>query len=114
MKHITYSDKNLLTGDDAADMLVRYAAVLANTRAADTVSLECIGADGDAVTATFLVGEGAPLMIETATGKLAEPDNAAGLSYMRAKIDRLSHPPQARADEAEWESGFDRTYSAND
>ena len=29
MKHLTFSTKNLLVGDDVADMVVRYAAGLA-------------------------------------------------------------------------------------
>ena len=39
MKHVTYSDKSLLVGDIAADLLMRYAAALANTNGADTVDI---------------------------------------------------------------------------
>ena len=97
MKHITYAEKSLLVGDVAADLLLEYAAALGSTDQSDTVSLHAISSDGDEVEAMFLVGEGAPLMSETTTNTLPEPDNAGTETYLRERIDFLGHPAQGHA-----------------
>jgi hypothetical protein len=75
MKHITYGDKSLLIGDEAADVLLEYAAVLGQHNTADDMVVHALGSDGDDVDATFLLGQGAPLMAETSTTRTPEPDN---------------------------------------
>lgn len=95
MKHITYSDKSLLLGDTTADLLLEYAAALGTDNTADTVTVNAMSSDGDDVEATFLLGEGAPLMAETSTTKVPEPDNGEADTYMREKINALTHPPEA-------------------
>jgi len=90
MKHVTYSDKSLLVGDEAADLLMRYAALLANSNGADTVNIHAIGADGADVVATFLLDAGAPLMAETSTASVKEPDNKEAEDYMRRRMDQLN------------------------
>ena len=90
MKHVTYSDKSLLVGDIAADLLMRYAAALANTNGADTVDIRAIGSDGADVVATFLLDAGAPMMAETSTASVKEPDNAEAEVYMRERMQQLS------------------------
>jgi hypothetical protein len=82
MQHITFADKSLLLGDEASRLLLEYAAALAGNDQADTVILNAIGSDGDDVQATFLLDSGSPLMAESATTKVQEPDNAAGIDYM--------------------------------
>ena len=39
MKHLTFADKSLLIGDDAADALLEYAAILAGQAKADNVTV---------------------------------------------------------------------------
>jgi hypothetical protein len=39
MKHVTYAEKPLLTGDSAAGLLLVYAAALGSTDRSDTVTL---------------------------------------------------------------------------
>jgi hypothetical protein len=92
MKHVTYAEKSLLIGDTAADLLLTYAAALGSTDRSDTVTLHAISGDGDEVDATFLVGEGAPLMAETTTNTLREPDNAVIEADLQHKIDALTQP----------------------
>jgi hypothetical protein len=93
MKHVTYSDKSMLIGTEAADLLVEYAAAIGRVHTADTVKLKAIGSDGNSVEATFLLGEGAPLMVETANTDVEEPDNAEQIEYMQTHLRLLSSPP---------------------
>src|ERR1700712_4210183 len=76
MKHVTYSEKSMLVGNEAADLLLEYAAAVSKIHTADTVNINALGSDGNNVEATFLLGEGAPLMAETATTDVEEPDNS--------------------------------------
>jgi hypothetical protein len=96
MKHVTYAEKSLLVGDEAADVLLEYAAVLARTGEADTVELMALGAEGNDVVATFLLGAATVLMAETGNTSVEEPDNHAIVAYMRQRIIALSTPPPAR------------------
>ena len=89
MKHLTYADKSLLIGDDTADLLREYAAALASAHAGDTVTVNAISSDGDDVQATFLLGQGAPIMAETSTTKVPEPDNTEANQYLRGELTGL-------------------------
>lgn len=93
MKHLTYADKTILVGDQAADVLMTYAALVARHSGADTVTVHGFGADGQEVDATFLLEQGAPLMAETSSTSMSEPDNSDAIEYMQAKIMLLSSPP---------------------
>jgi hypothetical protein len=89
MKHLTYADKSLLVGDEIADLLLQYAARLASSGVADTIEVEAISSDGDGVTATFLLGEGAPLMAETTHSTVPEPDNSEAVKQINDRMGRL-------------------------
>jgi hypothetical protein len=80
------ADKSLLTGNEAADTLTSYAALLAQVNGGDKVDLLALGADGEEVTATFLLNSGTVLMVESSNSKLPEPDNSDAVDYMKAKI----------------------------
>lgn len=107
MKHITFSDKSLLCGDEAVDTLMEYAQLLADRGRADTVELRAYNADGQEVTATFLLDTGAPLMAETANASMVEPDNAEAISRMREKLARLASPRSAHPGDASVEQFTD-------
>lgn len=92
MKHITFSDKSLLVGDEAADLLLEYGAVLAQRGSGDTVKLAALGIDGGEVEATFLLDSGSNLMAESTPSTLPEPDNSASIMYMRERMMRLTSP----------------------
>jgi hypothetical protein len=96
MKHVTYAEKSLLIGDEAADLVLEYASELANAGASDTVTLNALGADGDEVVATLLLGAGAPLMAETSNTRLTPLDNTDAVGYMREKLNQLASPPEAQ------------------
>jgi hypothetical protein len=108
MKHITYAEKSLLLGDDAADALIAYAALLATHGRGDSVTLRALSSDGDEVDATFLLTAGAPLMAETASRRLPEPENADAVARMRVQIDRMESPEPVTASDADWNAEMDR------
>jgi hypothetical protein len=112
VKHITFGDKSLLVGDEVADALLEYAAVLASEARGDTVEIHAIGSDGDEVTATFLLGPGVTMMAESSHTNLPEPDNAAALEYIRQARQR---PPSRSAAPADaWDSlDYDDLYEVD-
>lgn len=95
MKHLTFAEKSLLVGDEAADVLLEYAVLLADRGRADSVRLNAYGADGDEVVATFLLDAGTPLMAETSQTSMNEPDNSLAIAYIRARIEEFRSPPHA-------------------
>jgi hypothetical protein len=89
VKVVTYADKSMLVDDPAADALLAYAAAVARAHTADTVKLHAIGADGQKVEATFLLGEGAQLMAETASAELINLENTEAVEHMKKRISEL-------------------------
>ncbi|MCU1569373.1 MAG: hypothetical protein JWR33_114 [Naasia sp.] len=89
---MTFADKDLLIGDEAAMVLLEYAAALSRSGQADTVTLQAYSGDGDEVEASFLLTQGTPIMAETSHNKLPEPDNAGAIEYMQRGLMRLSSP----------------------
>ena len=98
MKHLTYSEKSLLVSDQTADLVLEYASALSNQGASDTVNLTAFGSDGDEVTATLLLGQGAPLMAESVTTSMADPNNDEAIEYMQRKLQELASPAPAQPD----------------
>ncbi len=95
MRHVTYANKSFLLGDEAADLLIRYAAALASAKLGDTVPLNAIGSDGDEEVVQMLLDTGAPLMVESASSALPEPDNAEAVEYIRDAMRALVRSPAA-------------------
>lgn len=86
MKHIMMADKSLLVGDEAADALVEYAALIARTNSGSSVELRAIGTDGEEVTASFLLNSGTVMVTQDTVSSLPEPDNSAVVADMRRRI----------------------------
>ncbi len=103
MKHITMADKSLLIGDDAADTLVEYAAFIARMSSGDSVTLHALGADGELVTATFLLNSGTVMITESTFSNLPEPENAREVAYMRSRLEAYDGS-EARSDEGATEN----------
>jgi len=102
MKHLTYADQSVLIGDEAADVLIRFSALLAEKGHADAVSLNAIGNEGDAIVASFVLGSGTNLMSATTNSTIPEPDNSEGIEFMTRKIELLISPPQASPNSDDW------------
>ena len=100
MKHITYSDKSVLVGDEAAETLVDYAALIARIGSADSITLAAVGSDGDEIEATFLLTQGTILMAESTTSTAVEPDNTHAVQYMRDRIYAIVSPTQVQSEAA--------------
>lgn len=81
------ADKSLLVGDEAAGLLMRYAALLAQINRGDSLDLSAIGVDGEQVHVTFLLNSGTVLLAETSRSDLPEPDNSHAIRYMRGELD---------------------------
>jgi hypothetical protein len=109
MKFLTYADRSVLIGDEAADILIEYSAVLAENGHADSVALNAIGGDGDDIVASFVLGSGTNLMAESTSSKLPEPNNTDGISYMKERLVDMSstHPVQPDAEAISDTKAFD-------
>jgi hypothetical protein len=90
MKYLTYADRSVLIGDDAADLLIRYSAVLAETGHADSVALSVLNQDGDNIVASFVLGSGTNVMTASTSSTLPEPANEDGINYIKGKLDDLT------------------------
>jgi hypothetical protein len=89
VKELVYAGRAVLVGDEAADAVVDYAAVLARMRSADSVELEALTEDRRPVRVYYVLGNVAPVMAQTIEIDEAEPDNASQVGYMRAALRRL-------------------------
>ncbi|MFF1572228.1 hypothetical protein ACFVWR_05730 [Leifsonia sp. NPDC058292] len=68
MKRIHYASGAVITGDDIADVLVRYAAVLAKRGIAAEVQAPIVRDDGSTGTALLLLGPASQILAEEAPG----------------------------------------------
>jgi hypothetical protein len=100
MKLVTFADTPLLIGNEAADLLLRYAASLANVGRADVVVLKALGAQGENVDVTFLLDAGAVMLSKQSDSQLPEPDNSTAVGYMRDRMHSLEQPLRVHHGEA--------------
>lgn len=100
MKHVTYGEKSLFMGDDAADVLLEYARLVADTGRADTVTLRSISPDGNTVEASFLLNVSTVLMTESTHSNVEPPDNSASVEDIRERIAAIERPAAMPAEEA--------------
>jgi hypothetical protein len=107
MKHVTFGDKSLFMGDDAADCLLEYSRLLADATRADTVTIQAIGSDGNTVDAAFLLNEASVLVVESTNSTLEPPSNEEAVRYMQERIDALQNPPEAQAEDVPGVSQYD-------
>ncbi|GAB3615520.1 hypothetical protein GCM10027416_00770 [Okibacterium endophyticum] len=103
MKHITYADKSVLVGDEAADLLLEFAALVAKSATGETVKLRAYDTLGEEVEATFLLDSGASMMAESTTSLLPEPDNDDAVAHMRERMQLITSPPEARPEHEPYE-----------
>jgi hypothetical protein len=107
MKHVTYADRSLLVGDEAADALMEYARVLADNGRADTVVLSAMNADGNTVNATFLLSASTPVMVESTNSEVHPPDNEGVAQDIRDRIADITRVPTADTGEPWMDSDLD-------
>lgn len=109
MKHLTVESKDLLVGDEAADVLTEYAALIARQGGGDHVELRAYSGDGDNVVVSIVLSSGTTLIAESSHNTLPEPDNAEAIAYMREMIHKATSPPSVQPDAelGAYESQFD-------
>jgi hypothetical protein len=90
MKRILYANGSVLTGNDIATSVVRYAAALARAKSADTVQIPTIRDDRQ-TTVEMLIGPSSQLMIEDA-GEGPLDVASAYLEEINSRRDRMEHP----------------------
>lgn len=89
MKKLVVGGTALLVGDDAADAIVEYAAVLARAGSADTVELRAIDPSGRGVQAYYALTATCAAMAQSTDSSGPEPDNTEIVNYINAQIRRL-------------------------
>lgn len=108
MKHVTYADKSVLMGDDAADVLLEYARLLADSGRADSVTLQAITPDGNTVDTSFLLGPSSTMMMETTNSQIQAPNNDEVVAELKERIAGIARPVAVETEE-QWtgpEPGF--------
>jgi hypothetical protein len=93
VQHITTPDKSFLVGDVATELLMRYAALIAQVRGGDSVKVNAISGDGDDVVATLLINSGSLITAETTRSSQQEPDNRDLEGYLRSRMAEYSDMP---------------------
>lgn len=86
MHHLTLAEKSLLIGDEVADLLLSYAAVVASASTGDHITVRALGADGETVAAQILLNSGTTLVAESSESTLPEPDNTDLVLYLRDRL----------------------------
>jgi len=89
-----YGDVQFLVDDEAADAIVEYAVLMAQTGSADSVTLVVIGPDGNREKTTFAIGPASMVSAETTRSELEQPDNSAALDHMRKKTELFGGQPR--------------------
>jgi len=107
MKHVTYGEKSLLMGDDAADVLLEYARLVADSASADTVTLRSISPDGNTVEASFLLNVSTVLMTESTNSDLDPPDNTDTVADMQGRIDAILRPASMSPEDTWQQADYD-------
>jgi hypothetical protein len=90
MMHVTFADKSLLMGDDAAEILLEYATALAASGQADQVMLRAIGGDGNEVEVHMLLNAGTIIASESTNSTTNAPDNRDNVTDIRRRLGRLT------------------------
>jgi hypothetical protein len=99
MKHISFADKTLFVNDDAADLLVEYAALLGAEQSADSVRLRAIGQDGNEVEVDLVLNAATNLASESTNSSAEAPQNDEAVEYMTGKIKAIRNPPAVSPEE---------------
>jgi hypothetical protein len=79
----------MLIGDEVAELLVEYAALIGRLGSADHVPLHVLNAQGEAVVVDVLLNSGTVLLVESTNSPFEEPDDAGTLELLRARAAAL-------------------------
>jgi tripartite-type tricarboxylate transporter receptor subunit TctC len=86
MKNLVYGASTLLVGDDVANAVLHYAAILAEARASDVVDIPTCDETGFGVHASVVLGPGMPVMAIVAPDDALEQEDPAFVAELTARI----------------------------
>jgi hypothetical protein len=86
MRHVTLAHTSVLIGDEAADLLLDYAALVAQLGRGDSVRLNAVAMGGGDVSIGVLLNSGSSMLVESSACALPEPENALAVAYLRSKL----------------------------
>lgn len=93
MKRISYAGGAIVTGDEIADTVMDYAAMLARAGIADHVRVPAIASDDSVTTIDLLIGPASQFLaepVDSPRGDLADPDLVASLRH-KTRLVRSGH-----------------------
>ena len=96
MKLINYGDAAWLLGDEAAELLMDYSVMMARVNNADSVNVTMLDAEGSAQNLNILIGPATMMTSRETDSTYPEPENAATVAEVRAKIAAIESPPSVQ------------------
>ncbi|WIB77973.1 hypothetical protein DEJ28_02425 [Curtobacterium sp. MCPF17_002] len=101
MKYIHYNGTTILTGDEIADAVAEYAAVLGANGRTDTVHVPTADAHGQLIRATLLIGPASQIVLEPAPEDELEPESPEFVEQLRrgARSAGSAQPVHAEGDD---------------
>jgi hypothetical protein len=90
--------KGLLVGDEIADALTEYAAMVARIHQGDRVKIKALSAVGELTEVTVVFTNATAMVAETVHSELPEPENQEAIDYLRQQSMAISNIPGALAD----------------
>lgn len=99
MKSIHYASDEFLTGDDIADALVEFAAVLAKYESSMAVDIPVRFAGGDIVEVSFLLGPASQLVAVPTVNEFEELHDEGLVEWMKTQTSRVGKSTAAPIDD---------------
>jgi hypothetical protein len=108
MKALIVANREFLVDDSAADAVIHYAAVLADSGRADTVELEVVTTESRRARISLLLNAGTQLASSTTESDVEVPDNTSVVDQIWTRIAALTMPHPISGDDIEHYVDLDR------
>jgi hypothetical protein len=107
VKYIHYDGTEIMTGDEIADALLDYAAILGANGRTDTVAIPAVADDGSVTRTTVLIGPASELTLSAAPDDELEPEDHVFIRHLRDASERAGAKRPVDADGSERFRGAD-------
>jgi len=87
---ISYAGDHVLTGDEAALLMLEFAGELGKRGSTETVQLNIVQPSGESGIARFLIGPASQIIISSHFTAIADPDNSDAMSFMQSRMGQMS------------------------
>jgi hypothetical protein len=104
-------DKDMLVGDELADALTEYAAIVARIGSGDRVKINAFSAIGESTEVTVVFTAATAIVAESVHSQLPELDNEEVTASLRRRSSAIMDPPNAldeSDDEQSWMREMDQ------